>query len=132
MTSPDPSLTNIQAIARLEQQMLHSRSGADRIGAAITRIAGSLVFVGVHAVWFAAWIAVNAELVPGVPVFDPYPFSFLTLVVSLEAIFLAIFVLMSQNRAARGSLDDVIAHDGSRLLTGAGLQVASSMAPQPI
>jgi uncharacterized membrane protein len=50
---------------------------------------------------FTGWILANVGLVPGVAPFDPYPFSFLTLVVSLEAIFLAIFVLMSQNRAAR-------------------------------
>ena len=47
------------------------------------------------------WITLNVGLVASVPIFDPYPFSFLTLVVSLEAIFLSIFVLMSQNRAAR-------------------------------
>ena len=54
-----------------------------------------------HLAAFVAWIAVNAGAVAWIAPFDPYPFNFLTLVVSLEAIFLSIFVLMSQNRAAR-------------------------------
>jgi len=101
VTTSDPSQTNIQAIARLEEQMLHGRSWGDRTGAGIVRIAGSIAFVCVHVVWFGLWIAVNVSLIPGVPVFDPYPFSFLTLVVSLEAIFLSLFVLISQNRMSR-------------------------------
>ena len=50
-----------------------------------------------HVIWFAAWIVINTGLV-GVPPFDPFPFGLLTLVVSLEAIFLTIFVLMAQSR----------------------------------
>ena len=92
---------NVRAIAELEQNAMASRSSADRMSDAITRVAGSAPFVVVHVLWFTVWIVVNTHLVPEVPAFDPYPFSFLTLVVSLEAIFLAIFVLMSQNRAAR-------------------------------
>ena len=75
---------------------------------AIAKVAGSAAFVAFHAVLFTVWITLNVGLVPSVPIFDPYPFSFLTLVVSLEAIFLSIFVLMSQNRAAR--LGDRRAH----------------------
>lgn len=97
----DPTHENIRAIARLEEQILHRRSGADRIAAGITRAAGSMVFVWVHILWYGGWIGVNLNLVPGAPVFDPYPFNFLTLVVSLEAIFLSLFVLNSQNRMSR-------------------------------
>ncbi|MGH7320536.1 MAG: DUF1003 domain-containing protein, partial [Candidatus Rokuibacteriota bacterium] len=61
----------------------------------------STAFALLHAAWFAAWIIANAGLIPGVPTFDPFPFSFLTLVVSLEAIFLTIFVLISQSRMTR-------------------------------
>ena len=50
-----------------------------------------------HVVWFAAWVLVNTGAV-GVRPFDPFPFGLLTLIVSLEAIFLAIFVLMAQSR----------------------------------
>jgi uncharacterized membrane protein len=67
----------------------------------INRTTGSTPFAIVHLVWFLLWIAINTGSVPGVPVFDPFPFSLLTLVVSLEAIFLTVFVLMAQNRMAR-------------------------------
>jgi len=66
-------------------------------------MAGTAGFVAAHVVWFAAWIIWNTGLVPGVRPIDPFPFSFLTLVVSLEAIFLTLFVLMSQNNLTRQS-----------------------------
>ena len=56
-----------------------------------------------HVVWFGAWVSANAGLLPGVTPFDAFPFPFLTMTVSLEAIFLALFVLASQNRLARQS-----------------------------
>jgi uncharacterized membrane protein len=49
-------------------------------------------------VWFGFWILANLELIPGIPAFDPFPFQLLTMTVSLEAIFLSLFVLASQNR----------------------------------
>lgn len=58
---------------------------------------GSLYFLALTAVWFAVWIAVNT-LPLGIPAFDPFPFGLLTMIVSLEAIFLSCFVLISQNR----------------------------------
>jgi uncharacterized membrane protein len=54
-----------------------------------------MTFVTIHVLLFAAWIAFN--VLPGLQHFDPYPFTFLTLVVSLEAIFLSTFILISQN-----------------------------------
>ena len=57
---------------------------------AITRFAGSMRFVYIHIIWFAAWIGFRVE---------PYPFGLLTMIVSLEAIFLSTFVMISQNRA---------------------------------
>jgi uncharacterized membrane protein len=92
---------NVRAIAQLERAAMADRSSADRLSDAITWVAGSSGFVVVHIALFAVWIAVNVGMVALAPVFDPFPFSLLTLVVSLEAIFLSIFVLMSQNRAAR-------------------------------
>ena len=56
-----------------------------------------------HALWFSLWISANVGAIPGVSPFDPFPFPFLTMTVSLEAIFLALFVLASQNRLARQS-----------------------------
>lgn len=69
----------------------------DRIADAVTRFAGSMTFLYLHIGWFAYWIAHN--LVATRP-FDPFPFGLLTLIVSLEAIFLATFVMISQNREA--------------------------------
>ena len=65
----------------------------------ISWFSGSLWFLAFTAIWFAVWIVVN--MVPlGVPEFDPYPFGLLTMITSLEAIFLSCFVLISQNRQA--------------------------------
>ena len=63
---------------------------------------GSILFLFLHAVWFGAWIALNVGLVdvPGLSGFDPFPFGLLTMIVSLEAIFLSTFVLISANRQA--------------------------------
>lgn len=60
---------------------------------------GSMVFLLASMLWFSAWIVINTYDV-GLPKFDPYPFGLLTMIVSLEAIFLSIFVLISQNRQA--------------------------------
>ena len=73
----------------------------DRIADRITAFAGSMAFVYLHVAWFAAWIVIN---VTGWR-FDPFPFGLLTLIVSLEAIFLSTFVMISQNReSARSDL----------------------------
>jgi len=66
----------------------------------IAEFAGSIPFLLIHVGLFAFWLTVNWVQVPGIPQFDPYPFGFLTLAVSLEAIFLSVFVLLSQNRQA--------------------------------
>lgn len=58
-------------------------------------------FVIFHIIWFSVWIALNTKLVTIIPPFDPFPFPFLTLVVSLESTFLSLFILMSQNRSNR-------------------------------
>ena len=75
----------------------HAPDRRQRISDAITRFSGSFLFLELHALWFAAWIILN--LIPGTT-FDAFPFGLLTLIVSLEAIFLSTFVLMSQNRSA--------------------------------
>jgi uncharacterized membrane protein len=69
-----------------------------RVADAIAGISASRFFFLSHVLWFAIWIVVNVVL--GARGFDPFPFGLLTLVVSLEAIFLSIFVLISQNRQA--------------------------------
>ncbi|KKR41611.1 hypothetical protein A2356_00265 [Candidatus Nomurabacteria bacterium RIFOXYB1_FULL_39_16] len=66
---------------------------------------GSSGFLSLNAILFTAWILINTGQIKWVPVFDPFPFSLLTTIVSLEAIILAIFVLISQNRTAK--IDDL-------------------------
>lgn len=82
-------------------------------------------FFYAHVAWFGLWILINCGLIPGLPAFDPFPFGLLTMIVSLEAIFLSTFVLISQNRQAhladlREGLDlqiDLLAeHEVTRML----------------
>jgi uncharacterized membrane protein len=72
----------------------------DRASDTITSFAGSMQFVYLHTVWFVLWIVVNAGLLGSAVIFDKFPFGLLTLIVSLEAIFLSTFVMISQNREA--------------------------------
>jgi uncharacterized membrane protein len=65
-------------------------SAQDRLADGVTDFAGSMPFIYIHIVWFALWILLGVE---------PFPFGLLTMIVSLEAIFLSAFVLISQNRA---------------------------------
>lgn len=99
---------NIESILRLGRTAIHSRSTAERMADAVTSVAGSTPFVIVHVFWFGGWVLVNVGLIPGVVPWDPFLFSFLTLVVALEAIFLSLLVLMSQTRMARDA--DMRAH----------------------
>ena len=92
---------NVESIHRLDTKALRPASTTDWLASRIERFAGSPHFVWVHVVWFAGWIVVNT--VAPIKPFDPFPFTFLTLVVSLEAIFLSAFILMSQNAGARMS-----------------------------
>jgi len=94
-TGADVTRQNVQAMRKLEQASMAKRTGADRVASAIARFCGSMTFVWLHVVIFIAWISYNS--LPWFDAFDPYPFTFLTLVVSLEAIFLSTFILISQN-----------------------------------
>ena len=90
---------NVDAILRMEEAAKGERTRSDLVAEAIASFCGSMVFVWVHVVWFGFWVVIN--LVPGIPHIDPFPFTFLTLVVSLEAIFLSTFILISQNHDTR-------------------------------
>ncbi|MFT3693758.1 MAG: DUF1003 domain-containing protein [Kofleriaceae bacterium] len=67
----------------------------------MTEFFGTTAFLVGNAIWFLVWLVWNSKLIPGLPIFDPEPFTMLTTAVSLEAIFLSIFVLMAQNRAEK-------------------------------
>ena len=85
------------ASRNVNEQMADTRSVVQRAADAIADFSGSIPFVLIHVVIFAVWVGYNVITRTG---FDPYPFQLLTLVVSLEAIFLSTFVLLSQNRQA--------------------------------
>ena len=91
---------NVETIEAWERALLHERSTAEQLGDWITATAASTPVLVIHVIWFSGWIALNAGVFGTAP-FDPFPFPFLTMTVSLEAIFLALFVLASQNRLAR-------------------------------
>lgn len=76
-----------------------NRTFAERLADFMTVRFGSIFFLVLNILLFLMWFILNIEGISPLPIFDPYPFGLLTVVVSLEAIFLAIFVLISQNRA---------------------------------
>ena len=98
-TVADMTRENVQAMRKLEQLAVAKRTGADRIAEFVAKFCGSITFVWIHAAAFTFWIVWN--VLPALPHFDGYPFTFLTLVVSLEAIFLSSFILISQNYEMR-------------------------------
>lgn len=77
------------------------RSTTEKFADWMTEKFGSIVFLGINGLLFTAWILINTGFMPGMEPFDPFPFGLLTTILSLEAIFLAIIVLISQNREAR-------------------------------
>jgi uncharacterized membrane protein len=101
MTAAGTVQKNIETILELEKQSVQSRTTAEHIADKVTRFAGSAPFIIFHLLLFGGWILVNKGMIPGILPFDPFPFSFLTLVVSLEAIFLTLLVLMTQNRMTK-------------------------------
>lgn len=88
---------NIRTIIQIRLKTARERSLQDRSADAITAYSGRMVFVYIHIVWFGLWIVLNTGYL-GLPPFDPFPYGLLTMIVSLEAIFLSTFVLISQNR----------------------------------
>ncbi len=88
-----PKIIMRQELAVLSQRRQRRE---ERAADQITKFSGSMQFVYLHVLWFTVWIVLNVTIVR----FDPFPFGLLTLIVSLEAIFLSTFVLLSQNREA--------------------------------
>lgn len=77
------------------------RTFSDKVADKLTSRFGTVPFLVLNALWFAIWILLNTKVIPGIKPFDPFPFGLLTMIVSLEAIFLAVIVLISQNRGAK-------------------------------
>ncbi len=125
---------NVRAIRIWEQAALHGRSRSERLSEWITSTAGRGPVLLAHLVWFGLWVSINLEALPGIEPFDKFPFPLLTTMVSLEAIFLALFVLSSQNRLAtqadkRAHLDLQIDLLAEREMT-AVLQIVQDIASQ--
>ena len=93
-------LLGLRPVASPNQVVEEKAGTLGRIADFAAEFSGRFAFLIVHGFWFAGWIAVNLHMVLGVEPFDPYPFGLLTMVVSLEAIFLSCMVLISQNRSA--------------------------------
>lgn len=99
--SQSPEETRKQFLRSFEAKSLRSRSFLTQIADDLTTVCGSTPFLIFHIIFFTTWIVINVGLVEAIiKPFDPYPFGFLTLIVSLEAIFLSIFILVSQNRSS--------------------------------
>ncbi len=98
-------ITSRRIIKSLKHKVDDRRSPSEVVADWMTERLGSIQFLIINAVWFTGWIAINTGAVPFIVPFDPFPFGLLTMIVSLEAIILAIFVLISQNRASK--VDDL-------------------------
>ncbi|MBC7851868.1 MAG: DUF1003 domain-containing protein [Pirellulaceae bacterium] len=115
---------NMRALVAAHERAETKKSFSERVSDVICAFSGSTTFVLLHVIWFSAWILLNLD-VGGWEPFDPFPYGLLTMIVSLEAIFLSTFVLISQNRQAklgdeRADLDvqiDLLAeHEVTRIL----------------
>jgi len=96
---PEHVATTVDEIVRLENRDQSAMGFSDQIASKITAFSGSMLYVWLHVAWFSIWILVNVSVILFEP-FDSYPFGLLTMIVSLEAIFLSTFVLITQNRQA--------------------------------
>lgn len=85
-------------VQSIEAEALKSQPWAIRLAYQLTGFFGSVGFLAINIIVFAFWILANTGEIPGLKIFDPFPFNLLTMAVSLEAIFLTTVVLMSQNR----------------------------------
>lgn len=99
MAPSDIAEKNIRTIVDREKQARDSASLTQKVAKAIAHFSGTVAFAVINAIFFTVWITLNLTFFK----FDPYPFILLTLVVSLEAIFLSTFVLISQNELANQS-----------------------------
>ena len=103
MVNLEPSASarkNIETVARMEREFLEQRTWTERLGDSIAGFVGTMSFILIHLLALLAWIIINTGKL-GIPPFDPYPFVLLTMIVSMEGVLLATFVLMKQNRMSR-------------------------------
>ena len=99
MTRNADQLLRTRVSRNVNEEMQEHQTGLQRIADWIAWFSGSMPFLLINTLWFTVWISINT-LPLGIQAFDPFPFGLLTMIVSLEAIFLSCFVLISQNRQA--------------------------------
>lgn len=92
------TLTNVQAVIALERDSRLERTALERLTDRVSAAASRTGFIVAHLAWFGLWMGLNLRFTDS---FDPYPFRLLTLLVSLEAILLTGFVLISQDRMTK-------------------------------
>jgi CRP/FNR family cyclic AMP-dependent transcriptional regulator len=97
MTRKADELLRTRVSRNVNEEMEVHSTPLQRIADWIAWFSGSMMFLMLNGIWFISWISINT-LPLGIPAFDPFPFGLLTMIVSLEAIFLSCFVLISQNR----------------------------------
>ena len=97
MTRKADELLRTRVSRNVNEEMEVHSTPLQRVADWIAWFSGSMPFLIINGVWFATWILLNTAPL-GITAFDPYPFGLLTMIVSLEAIFLSCFVLVSQNR----------------------------------
>jgi uncharacterized membrane protein len=105
LTHPSPDPPGLTSVLSRNLHRMHDRRAkeeaqatfSERVSDAITKFAGSMTFVIIHAIAYGTWIAINLGVAPGIKPFDP-SFVVLAMEASVEAIFLSTFVLISQNR----------------------------------
>jgi uncharacterized membrane protein len=100
LTRKADELLRTRVSRNLNEEIMQKLGVLDRISDWLAWFSGSMPFLLSHSVWFIIWISLNTFIL-GERAFDPFPFGLLTMIVSLEAIFLACFVLISQNRQAQ-------------------------------
>jgi len=96
--APASVVQNVEKVLRVENETQRPCSRSEAITNAIGGFVGTISFVVAQLLAFAAWVVVNAGTFPQLAPFDPFPYPLLSSITSLEAVFLAAFVLMKQNR----------------------------------
>lgn len=96
--APASVAENIETVIRIENEALQPRSRTEAIADAIGGFIGTIAFVALQTLASAGWVIANAGKIPWITPFDPFPYPLLSVITSLEAVLIAAFILMKQNR----------------------------------
>jgi uncharacterized membrane protein len=96
--APESVAENIETVIRVENEALQPRSSSEAITDVISEFVGTIAFVALQILASGGWVIVNAGKIPWITPFDPFPYPLLSAITSLEAVLIAAFILMKQNR----------------------------------